>query len=269
MIDIDGRTVPENLAYGGRVRNLTHHSDAGGQSIGPAAGDVLLRGVGVGGGAHRGGKGQQELRAVQRILQVLRRLAVGSAKGWATLEAQTQLLGQASGCLVVLVGGGLSAHAQQIGGLGGQGSKALREGAPHVRAPGQHARGLHAGRGPRLDVVGVGDEDAVVDRGLRNGGNTVVPEAVYDPTVDGAVAAEREGTLRNGVELAGVGGDDHTAARAALEPRQASQKLRFLGQRSPHVDGVDGAAGVAGQEVRHGVHRNPTGTGGNGNNNIE
>ena len=219
VIDVDGRTVPENLAYGARVRNLTHHGDAGGQSIGPAAGDVLLRGVGVGGGAHRSGEGQQELRAVQRILQVLRRLAVVRAKGRAALEAQTQLLGQAGGCLVVLVGGGLSAHAQQIGGLGGQGRKTLREGAPHVRAPGQHARGLHAGRGPRLDVVGVGDEDTVVDRGLRNGGNTVVPEAVNDPTVDGTVAAECEGTLRDGVELAGVGGDDHAAARAALEPR--------------------------------------------------
>ena len=30
VIDVDGRAVPENLAYGGRIRNLTHHGDAGG-----------------------------------------------------------------------------------------------------------------------------------------------------------------------------------------------------------------------------------------------
>ena len=51
---------------------------------------------------------QQELRAVQRILQMLSRLAVICTEGRAALKAQTQLSGEGGGRLVIFVGGGLT-----------------------------------------------------------------------------------------------------------------------------------------------------------------
>ncbi|BAI64201.1 threonine dehydratase [Rothia mucilaginosa DY-18] len=269
VVNVDGRAVPENLAYGGRVRNLADHGHARSQRIGPTTGDVLLGRVSVGCRADRSRERQQELRAVQRILQVLSRLAVICAEGWAALKAQTQLAGEGGGRLVIFVGGGLTAHAQQVGALRLQRRQTVAELAPNIRTPGQNAGGLHARSGPGLNVVNVRNENTVVGGGLRNGGNTVIPETINHPAVNRAVAAEREGTLRNGVQLTGVRSNHQATLRAALEAGQARQKLGLLAEGCAHIHGVYGAAGVAGEKLRHGVHGNPTGSGGDSNNNIE
>ena len=269
VINVDGRALPENLTYGGGVRNLTDHGHARSQRIGPAAGNVLLGRVSVRCRAHRGGERQQELRAVQRILQVLSRLAVICTEGRAALKAQTQLAGESGGRFIVLVGGGLTAHAQQVGALRAQCRQTVVELAPNIRAPGQNAGVLHARSSPGLNVVNVGNENTVVGGGLSHGGNTVIPEAINHPAVNRAVAAEREGTLRNGVQLTGIRSNDQATLGAALEAGQARQQLGLLAEGCANIHGVYGTAGVAGEKLRHGVYGDPTGSGGDGNNNIE
>ena len=187
----------------------------------------------------------------------------------AALKAQAQLAGKSGGRLVIFVGGGLTAHAQQIGALRAQRRQTVGEVAPHISAPGQNAGGLHTRSSPGLNVVNVRNENTVVGGGLRNGGNTVVPEAINHPAVNRTVAAEREGTLRNGVKLTGIRSNHQAALGAALEAGQTRQKLRFLAEGCAHIHGVYGTAGVAGEKLRHSVYGNPTGSGGDGNNNIE
>ena len=97
MINVDGRAIPKDFTYGGGVRNLADHGHARSQGIGPTTGDVLLGRVSVRRRADRSGERQQELRAVQRILQVLSRLAVICTEGRAALKAQTQLSGEGGG----------------------------------------------------------------------------------------------------------------------------------------------------------------------------
>ena len=219
--------------------------------------------------ADRGRERQQELRAVQRILQVLSRLAVVRTEGRAALKAQTQLACKCGSRLVIFVGGGLTTHTQQIGALRLQRSQSIRESTPHVRAPGQNAGGLHTRSGPGLNVVNVRNENTVVGGGLSHRGNTVIPEAINHPAVNRAVTAEREGTLRNGVQLTGIRSNHQATLGTALEAGQTRQKLRFLAEGCAHIHGVYGTAGVAGEKLRHGVYGNPTGSGGDGNNNIE
>ena len=87
VINVDGRAIPQDVTYGGGVRNLADHSHARSQRIGPTTGNVLLGRVSVRCRADRSGECQQELRTVQRILQVLSRLAVVRAEGRAALKA--------------------------------------------------------------------------------------------------------------------------------------------------------------------------------------
>ena len=200
---------------------------------------------------------------------MLSRLAVICTEGRAALKAQTQLRGEGGSRLVIFVGGGLTAHAQQVGALRLQRSQTVTELAPNIRTPGQNAGGFHARGSPGLNVVNVRNENTVVGGGLRNGGNTVVPEAINHPAVNRTVAAEREGTLRNGVKLTGIRSNHQAALGAALEAGQTRQKLRFLAEGCAHIHGVYGTAGVASEKLRHGVYGNPTGSRGDSNNNIE
>ena len=269
VINVDGRAIPKDFTHGGGVRYLADHGHARSQRIGPTTGDVLLGRVSVGCRADRGGERQQELRTVQRILQVLSRLAIVRAEGRAALKAQAQLGGKGGSRLIILVGGGLTAHAQQVCALRLQRRQTVAELAPHIRTPGQNAGGLHARGSPGLNIVNVRNENAVVGGGLSNRRNTVIPEAINHPAVDSAVAAEREGTLRNGVQLTGIRSNHQATIGTALEAGQTRQKLRFLAEGCAHIHGVYGTAGVAGEKLRHGVYRNPTGSGGDSNNNIE
>ena len=86
----------------------------------------------------------------------------------AALKAQAQLAGKSGGRLVIFVGGGLTAHAQQIGALRAQRRQTVGEVAPHISAPGQNAGGLHARSGPGLNVVNVRNENTVVGGGLSH-----------------------------------------------------------------------------------------------------
>ena len=187
----------------------------------------------------------------------------------AALKAQAQLAGKSGGRLVIFVGGGLTTHTQQVGALRLQCSQTVAESTPNIRAPGQNAGGLHTRSSPGLNVVNVRNENTVVGGGLSHRGNTVIPETINHPAVNRAVAAEREGTLRNGVQLTGVRSNHQATLRAALEAGQARQKLGLLAEGCAHIHGVHGAAGVAGEKLRHGVYGNPTGSGGDSNNNIE
>ena len=200
---------------------------------------------------------------------MLSRLAVVRTERRATLKAQAQLAGKSGGRLVIFVGSGLTAHAQQVGALRLQRRQTVAELAPNIRTPGQNAGGLHARSGPGLNVVNVRNENTVVGGGLSHGGNTVIPEAINHPAVDCAVAAEREGTLRNGVKLTGIRSNHQATLGAALEAGQTRQKLGFLAEGCAYIHGVYGAAGVACEKLRHGVYGNPTGSGGDSNNNIE
>ena len=269
MINVDGCAVPKDFTYGGGVWYLADHGHARSQGIGPTAGDVLLGRVSVRCRADRSRERQQELRAVQRILQVLSRLAVIRAEGRAALKAQTQLSGEGGGRLVIFVGGGLTAHAQQVGALRLQRSQTVAELAPNIRTPGQNAGGLHARSGPGLNVVNVRNENTVVGGGLSHRGNTVIPEAINHPAVNRTVAAEREGTLRHRVKLTGIRSNNQATLGTALDARQARQKLGLLAEGCANIHSVYGTAGVAGEKLRHGVYGNPTGSGGDGNNNIE
>ena len=145
----------------------------------------------------------------------------------------------------------------------------VRESTPNIRTPGQNPGGLHARGSPGLNVVNVRNKNTVVGGGLSYRGNTVIPEAINYPAVDCAVAAEREGTLRNGVKLTGIRSNHQATLGAALEAGQTRQKLRFLAEGCAHIHGVYGTAGVAGEKLCHGVQGNPTGSGGDSNNNIE
>ena len=200
---------------------------------------------------------------------MLSRLAVICTEGRAALKAQTQLRGEGGSRLVIFVGGGLTAHAQQVGALRLQRSQTVAELAPNIRTPGQNAGDLHSRGSPGLNVINVCNENTVVGGGLSHRGNTVIPEAINHPAVDCTVAAEREGTLRNGVQLTGIRSNHQAALGAALETGQTRQKLRFLAEGCAHIHGVYGTAGVAGEKLRHGVYGNPTGSGGDSNNNIE
>ena len=137
MVDVDGCAIPKNFTHGGGVRNLADHGHTRSQGIGPTAGNVLLGRVSVRCRADRSGERQQELRAVQRILQVLSRLVVICTERRAALKAQAQLAGKSGGRLVIFVGGGLTAHAQQVGALRLQRRQTVAELAPNIRTQGR------------------------------------------------------------------------------------------------------------------------------------